>query len=125
MLGLCVGGLLLWATLCQAQTGSVQVTLAPAGAISAGAKWNVDSGANWSAAGGGWQSSGATVSGLSPGTHDVYFMTAAGWASPVSTAITITAGATTPVTGTYTQLAGSLTVELTRRPRSPPARNGT
>ncbi len=113
MLGLCVGGLLLWATLCQAQTGSVQVTLAPAGAISAGAKWNVDSGANWSAAGGGWQSSGATVSGLSPGTHDVYFMTAAGWASPVSTAITITAGATTPVTGTYTQLAGSLTVELT------------
>ena len=45
--------------------GNVQVTLTPAGAISAGAQWNVDSG--------GWQSSGATVTGLSPGTHDVYF----------------------------------------------------
>ncbi|MGO8702913.1 MAG: family 16 glycosylhydrolase, partial [Candidatus Brocadiia bacterium] len=84
--------------------GNVQVTLTPAGAISAGAQWNVDSG--------GWQSSGATVTGLSPGTHDVYFNSVPGWASPVSTPITITAGATTSVTGTYTQLAGSLTVEL-------------
>ena len=94
----------MWATLCQAQTGNVQVTLTPAGAISAGAQWNVNSG--------GWQSSGATVTGLSPGTHDVYFNSVPGWASPVSTPITITAGATTSVTGTYTQLAGSLTVEL-------------
>jgi hypothetical protein len=108
MLGLCVGGLLLWTALCQAQTGSVQVTLAPAGAITAGAQWNVD--------GGVWQASGATVTGLSPGGHDVYFLYAPGWASPVSTPVTITASTTTPVTGTYSQLAGSLTVEL-----NPPA----
>ena len=104
MIGLCVGGLLLWTALCQAQTGSVQVTLGPAGANTAGATWNVD--------GGVWQSTGATITGLSPGSHDVYFNYVAGWASPVSTAVTITAGTTTPVTGTYTQLAGSLTVEL-------------
>ena len=86
-------------------TGSVQVTLGPAGAITAGAQWNVD--------GGVWQSSGATVTGLSPGSHDVYFNTVAGWGSPVSAPVTITASTTTPVTGTYLQLAGSLTVELT------------
>ena len=103
MIGLCVGGLLLWTALCQAQTGSVQVTLGPAGANTAGATWNVD--------GGVWQSTGATITGLSPGSHDVYFNYVAGWASPVSTAVTITAGTTTPVTGTYTQLAGSLTVD--------------
>ena len=102
---------MLWAALCQAQTGSVQVTLQPAG-LPAGAQWNVDSGANWSVAGGGWQNSGNTVSGLSAGSHDVYFMSVSGWASPVSTPVTITAGETTQITGTYTQLTGSLTVEL-------------
>jgi hypothetical protein len=45
--------------------GSLQVTLAPAGAVSAGAQWQVDGGA--------WQSSGATVSGLAPGSHTVAF----------------------------------------------------
>jgi hypothetical protein len=40
------------------QIGSLQVTLSPPGAVSAGAQWQVDGGA--------WQSSGATVTGLTP-----------------------------------------------------------
>ena len=104
MIALCVGGLMLMTALCQAQTGSLQATLGPAGANTAGAQWNVD--------GGVWQNSGATVTGLSPGSHDVYFNAVAGWDSPVSAQVTIAASATTPVTGTYLQQAGSLTVEL-------------
>ncbi len=104
MIVLCVGGLLLMTALCQAQTGSLQVTLSPGGANTAGALWNVD--------GGVWQSTGTTVTGLTPGSHDVYFNAVAGWASPVSTPVTIVASTTTPVTGTYTQEAGSLTVQL-------------
>jgi hypothetical protein len=41
---LCVGGLMLLTALCQAQTGSVQVTVLPAGANTAGAQWKVDGG---------------------------------------------------------------------------------
>ena len=57
-------------------TGSLHVTLAPSGAVTAGARWNVDGGA--------WQTetSGATVSGLALGGHTVYFNTVAGWNSP-------------------------------------------
>ena len=107
MIGLWVGGLMLVTAICQAQaatSGSLQVTLVPAGAITAGAQWNVD--------GGVWQNSGATVTGLSPGGHDVYFNAVAGWDSPVSAPVTITVSTTTPITGTYMQQAGSLTVEL-------------
>ena len=39
--------------------GSLTVTISPAGAVSAGAMWNVD--------GGSWQASGTTVSGLTVG----------------------------------------------------------
>ncbi|MBI5820984.1 MAG: hypothetical protein HZA88_18595, partial [Verrucomicrobia bacterium] len=42
-------------------TGSLQVTLAPTAAVSAGAQWQVDGGA--------WQNSGAIVSSLSVGSH--------------------------------------------------------
>ena len=98
MLGLCVGGLLLWTALCQAQTGSVQVTLAPARAISAGAQWNVD--------GGEWQSSGATIGGLTLGTHTINYNTITNWNSPAAASPTITYNTTTPVTAlTYNRPA--------------------
>ncbi|MEI7940515.1 MAG: choice-of-anchor D domain-containing protein, partial [Verrucomicrobiota bacterium] len=74
--------------------GSLQVNLAPAGAISAGAQWQVDGGA--------WQSSGATVSGLSVGSsHTLAFNTVSGWTTPGSQTPTITANQTTTTTGTY------------------------
>ena len=52
------------------QTGSLQVTITPSGAISAGAQWQVDGGA--------WRNSGSTVSGLSVGSHTVAFKTVSG-----------------------------------------------
>ena len=88
-----------------AYAGSVQVTLAPAGAVSAGAEWNVDGGA--------WQASGATVSGiLVTGNHTINYNTVTGWTSPSSAPVTITNNGTTNVTGTYVEQFGSLKVTL-------------
>jgi hypothetical protein len=86
------------------QFGSLQVTLQPAAAVSAGARWNVDGGA--------WQSSGATVSGLALGSHTVNYNTIAGWNSPASAPVTITYNSTTTVTGTYVRQTGSVQVTL-------------
>ena len=90
-----------------AQTGSLQVTLTPAGAINAGAQWQVDGSA--------WQNSGATFPGLLVGTHTVTFSTISGYTTPASQVVTISANASTPVTGAYMAIAqtGSLQVTLT------------
>jgi hypothetical protein len=74
--------------------GALQVTINPAGAVSAGAKWQVDGGA--------WQNSGATVSGLSVGTHTVGFKSISGWSTPGNQAVTISSGSTIMASGTYT-----------------------
>lgn len=56
-------------------TGALQVNIIPAAAVSAGAMWQVD--------GGTWQTSGATISGLSTKVyHLVGFTTLSGWYSP-------------------------------------------
>jgi hypothetical protein len=87
------------------QDGSLQVNLAPAGAVTAGAKWQVDAGA--------WQASGATVTNLSPGSHSVAFSTATGWVTPASQTITIVSSVKTTATGTYSAAqVGSLQVSL-------------
>ncbi|HUD45816.1 MAG TPA: fibronectin type III domain-containing protein [Candidatus Baltobacteraceae bacterium] len=75
------------------QTGSLQVTIAPAQASSAGAQWAVDNGA--------FQSSGASVTGLSPGAHTVTFSAVNGWTTPASQQITVTSNQTATATGTY------------------------
>jgi hypothetical protein len=80
-----------------AQSGSLSVTISPAGAVSAGALWEVDGGA--------WHSSGTTVSGLSVGSHTVAFNTVSGWNSPASQNVTISNGSTTSAAGTYTPVA--------------------
>lgn len=84
------------------QTGSLQVNIAPAGAVNAGAQWQVDGGA--------FQSSGATVSGLSVATHTVAFSAIGGWTTPGSLTVTINANQKTDAVGTYVQGAGSLQV---------------
>lgn len=83
--------------------GSLRVTIAPTAAISAGARWRVDSGA--------WQASGTTLNALSVGQHTVEFSTVAGWDTPVAQVATITNGALTALTGTYV-MNGSLLVTL-------------
>ncbi|MCX6911016.1 MAG: hypothetical protein NTY01_23650, partial [Verrucomicrobia bacterium] len=74
-------------------TGSLQVTLAPAAAVSAGAQWQVD--------GGGWQNSGDTVPGLVIGDHTLAFKNAAGWIKPTNRVVQVAFGETTATNVTY------------------------
>ena len=75
--------------------GSVKVSISPAGAVNAGAQWQVD--------GGEWQASGATVSGLSVGTHSLTFKTLSGWTTPTAKKVTIAADTRTTASGTYSR----------------------
>jgi len=88
-----------------APTGGVSVTITPAGAVSAGAEWNVDGGA--------WESSGATVSGLGLGSHTINFNTVAGYVTPASENITVTNNQTTAGTGNYALETGAVSVTIT------------
>ena len=86
--------------------GSLQVTISPAGAVSAGAMWQVDGGA--------FQNSGSTLSNLSVGSHTLAFKPITDWSTPASQAVTITASQTTTATGTYVNVSqtGSLQVMI-------------
>jgi hypothetical protein len=96
------------------QTGSIQATISPQGAIQAGAQWNVD--------GGGWQASGATVSGLAVGSHSVGFKAVTGWNAPAALTVSIAKGQTKPVKGAYTQQTGFITGIIVGPPASAGAR---
>ena len=79
--------------------GSLQVTITPAGAIAAGAHWQVDTGP--------LQNNEATLSSLPAGNHTVSFTTVSGsgWLTPANQTVTITNGATTTASGVYTASA--------------------
>ena len=79
------------------QGGTLQVTITPSNAVSAGAEWQVDGGA--------WKPNGATA-GFSAGPYTVQFSTIAGWNMPSNQIVTITNGLLTTVTGNYTAQAG-------------------
>lgn len=91
-----------------ASTGALTVTLGPSGALMAGAQWQVDGGA--------WQTSGATVSGLAPGSHAVAFKSVSGWTSQTGQNVTITANQTASATGTYVALPTTGTLQVTLAP---------
>jgi hypothetical protein len=78
-----------------AQSGSLEVAISPAAAVAAGAQWQVDGGA--------WQNSGATVAGLSPGSHTVTFSAVPGWLTPPAQNVTVSAGKRATATGAYVQ----------------------
>ena len=74
--------------------GSLQVTIEPAEAVTAGAHWRVDGGER--------RDSGATVSGLCEGPHMVTFSKQIpGWTAPEPTQVAITDGNTVTLTVTY------------------------
>jgi subtilase family serine protease len=75
------------------EAGPLTVTINPAAAVSAGAMWNVDNG--------GWNVSGATVSGLSVGSHTVNFKSIPGWNTPAGQTVVISHGAAKTASGTY------------------------
>jgi len=74
-------------------SGSLQVTITPAGAIAAGAQWQVDGSA--------LQDSGATVSGLWVTNHTLSFNTISGWTTPASQTIAIKANSVAKAKGNY------------------------
>jgi hypothetical protein len=90
-------------------TGSLVVNLSPAGAVSAGAQWQVDGGA--------YYVNGGVATALSPGSHTVSFKPVSGYTTPSSQTVTINANAQTTASGTYTVNAppstGSITVNIT------------
>jgi hypothetical protein len=73
--------------------GTLEVTITPPAAVSAGAERQVDGGA--------WETSGV-MTGPSGGAHTVQFSTIAGWNTPSNQIITITNGFLTTATGNYT-----------------------
>jgi hypothetical protein len=75
--------------------GSLQVTISPAGAIAAGAQWQVDDGIS--------QSSGATVLGLSVGNHTVSFNLVGDWIPPANQTVYVSANSTATAIGDYTE----------------------
>jgi hypothetical protein len=84
-----------WVVNFPAPSGSLQVTLGPSGAVSAGAQWNVD--------GGFWKTSGTPVSGLSVGQHTVYYYSIPGWTEPSTESVTINNCQTTSISRNYIQ----------------------
>jgi hypothetical protein len=84
--------------------GRVQVNLAPAGAVNAGAQWRVD--------GGSWQSSGATVANLTLGSHSLSFLPVTDWATPSNQTVVVSSNQTTTVAVNYGQLFGSVQVNI-------------
>lgn len=74
-------------------TSSLIVTLTPSSA-----SWQVDTGA--------WQPSGATVAGLTPGSHTLNFGSASGMLPRPSETITLPAAQTTSLSRSYTAEAG-------------------
>lgn len=86
-------------------TGSLAVTLTPAAAVSAGARWQLDGGA--------LQASGVMLSNLAPGKHILTFSYVNGFTTPAYQPIIITAHQTVTTTGNYPTAipnAGSLEV---------------
>ena len=75
-------------------SGSLSVALLPAAAVSSGARWQVDSGANLI--------SGVTLTNLSAGSHTVSFTIISGWVTPPKQTLTIINGEIMFASGIYT-----------------------
>ncbi len=83
---------------------SLSVTITPAAAVSAGAKWSVDGG-------GVWNDSGSSLAALAPGDYTVSYRPIRGWTTPSSERINLTSGSSRSLSGIYQEIqVGSLAV---------------
>jgi Kelch motif/Galactose oxidase, central domain len=87
-----------------AMSGSVQVTINPAGATSAGAQWQLDGGA--------FQSSATILNNVLVGDHTLSFNTVSGWITPSNQTVTVALGATNVVAAAYQPAVGDLQVNI-------------
>jgi len=91
------------------QTGSLEVTLTPSNAVTAGVEWQLD--------GGPFQESGVILSDLTPGTHSVAFSTNAEYTTPALQTVIVTAHQTTTTTGAYVNInTPNYTITLSASP---------
>jgi len=84
--------------------GSLTVSINPGAILTEGARWRAGNGA--------WRQSGATLSGLAVGSHNVEFKVITGWAKPANQSIAIQAGKKVSATGTYSKATGMLAVTM-------------
>jgi uncharacterized repeat protein (TIGR03803 family) len=89
--------------LSNAPRGSLQVAILPAGAVSAGAQWQLDGGESLN--------SGVTVTNILEGDHTISFSPVSGWITPPDEVVTIEKGVTVPTSGIYLE-PGSTGAEL-------------
>jgi uncharacterized repeat protein (TIGR03803 family) len=73
---------------------ALRVNLLPSGAVKAGAQWKLNAGT--------LQNSGALLTGVNPGPAVIVYQSVTGWTAPAPQIISITAGITNTITGTYT-----------------------
>lgn len=86
------------------ESGSLQVEIEPASAVSAGAQWRVDNGQ--------WRNSGDSAPALASGTHLVEFAPATGFVKPGGYQVNINGGNTTTSLGLYSPLPSALYVTV-------------
>jgi hypothetical protein len=89
----------------KAKTGSLRVTIAPQGAVEAGAKWRRVGTAMW-------RDSGTTETSILVGEYSIEFKALSGWATPENQTVIILDKQTTEATGTYAPPSGSLQVTI-------------
>jgi len=75
-------------------SGSLQVTITPPAAVSAGGKWQVDGN-------GAWQETGATVTNLPVGNHIVSFKPVTSWRTPANQTVAVASGAAATASAAY------------------------
>ncbi|HYF36690.1 MAG TPA: SdrD B-like domain-containing protein, partial [Prosthecobacter sp.] len=85
--------------------GSLKFNLAPAAAVTAGARWRVDAGP--------WLESGAQVDALPAGAHRIDIKAPPDWDAAASQTVTVVANATTQASAILTQALATLTLEST------------
>ncbi len=85
--------------------GSLQVTLLPAEAVTAGARWSVDGGVTWNESG-----TSETVTGLT--THTVTYKKVFGYTTPPDEDVYVDKDTTATVTGIYEDTTGSLVIDF-------------
>ncbi len=74
--------------------GTLQVSITPASAITAGADWSIDGGKTYYVG-------NSTLQGLSPGSYTIQFGALAGFAKPSNQTFSLSAGQTMQVTGAF------------------------
>jgi len=84
--------------------GSLEVSLSPIEAISAGARWRIDGGA--------WQQSDAVLDDIEEGLHAVEFKVLEQWYSPPRETVWVYDSRLSVTAGSYAPLVGSLSLTL-------------